>query len=56
MDGIYSTTLSKVLTLAVAVEAFFRDLDFGKIGVSQTISVCLFDVSLSMVFGTLHPS
>lgn len=41
-------TLSKVVTLAVAVGACFRDLDSGKIGASQTINVCLCDISLPM--------
>lgn len=39
-------TLSKVVTLAVAVGACFRDLDSGKIGVSQTMTVSLFDINL----------
>ena len=31
--------LSKVMTMAVAIGACFRDLDDGKIGASQTINV-----------------
>lgn len=40
MGGIYS------ITLAVAVGACCGDLNFDKIGILQTINVCIFDISL----------